>query len=342
MHHQASLPAAGPAGPATAGVTVPASTRAALLRLAAEASGAVSVAEAAEPLVAWLEAAAGEADMRARYRALAREPVSTGAEGGVARLLAGARARYAERQAAVWRAALEAGHRAEAVALAAEPPWEQPESEADEMGEAREIPGRCPRCRARVTVGVTVMIRHLPGCAAAAVKSAAYARAHRTGRAAGPPSLVTSPAPCATAVPPPPLAGPAAVPAAAAGIDGGQPDVRPTVRHRNRRGQGQERASAQRGCAYTTASSRFTPEPEPENGMRPWVVARWFVSGARVWAWVADAGRWVMATARRIIRGENGGLRVRVDFDEWPSHARVDIEKGWEFSDLEPERAGAW
>src|SRR5260370_9887951 len=75
--------------------------------------------------------------------------------------------------------------------------------------------------------------------------------------------------------------------------------------------------------------------------MRWWVLARGFVSGARLWSWVADAGRWVMATARRIIRGENGGLRVRVDFDEWPSHARVDIEEGWEFSDLDPERAGA-
>ena len=203
---------------------------------------------------------------------------------------------------AEWRARLEASHRAEAVALAAEPVWEPPESEADETGEARPVPGQCPRCRARVNVGVTVAIRHRPGCAVAAVKAAVRARARRTGRAACPPETAS-----AACQPAPPLAEPAEAPCAAAGTSAGTPqipDVRPAVRHRNRR-RGRDRV--RRSCgAY---SSRLRA------GIRPGLVARWFVSGTRVLA------EGLAGTARRL-QLVGGQIWAAVDLDGWPGTTR--------------------
>jgi hypothetical protein len=228
---------------------------------------------------------------------------------------------------AEWRARLEASHRAEAAMLAAAPPWQKPRSEAEETGQARPVPGRCPRCRAAATVGVTVVIRHLPGCAVAAVTTAARARARGAGGVPCPPASITSAAPCASAVP-----GPRSAPTGQAG----RREVRAphAARDHDPRDGGRSRdRRRQRGRVYTCASAG--PRPEPQHRVRPWVVARWFVSGARVWAWVADAGGWMMATARRIIRDRGGRLRVRLDLDSW-----VD-RRPYLISDLEPVWAGA-
>lgn len=102
-------------------------------------------------------------------------------------------------------------------------------------------------------------------------------------------------------------------------------DVQPAMRHCNRRGrhgQGQgTHGCRRRGVRYTTASQGFEPEPselereaEAEDGIRPWVVLRWFVSGCRVFV-----GGW-RATVRGVIRRIGGRLKVWVDFDAgWAS-----------------------
>ena len=217
---------------------------------------------------------------------------------------------------AEWRARLEASHRAEAVALAAEPVWEPPESEADETGEARPVPGQCPRCRARVNVGVTVAIRHRPGCAVAAVKAAVCARARRTGRVACPPAA-------------------AAEPLAAVA------DVRPALRHRNRNGCRPRRRRRQRG-SYTSQAPALAAQEEMRHrrereeeqirrhgGIRPWVVLRWFVSGCRV-----AVNGW-LASVRGVIHWADGRLKVWVGFDDgwapeqWALDDVIDVDSAW-------------
>lgn len=228
---------------------------------------------------------------------------------------------------AMWRAWIEGSHRDEAAGHALHAP--------------KLIQGRCPRCRVSVSVGATVVIRHLPGCAVAAVKAAAFARARRTGRAVCP-ATVSAPAACSVpsrASAPPedgaePDRGQSDVPAVA--------DVRPAMRHRNRHGrrsQGQEHG---RGCGtYTTASPGFEPDPfdleresKPQDGIRPWVVLRWFVSGCRV---VVQG--WV-ATVRGVIRRKDGKLKARLDFDDWPRNVHSEVPEWWALDYLiEPESA---
>src|SRR6266566_8027498 len=92
--------------------------------------------------------------------------------------------------------------------------------------------------------------------------------------------------------------------------------------HRRRR---RHQPGRERGRVYTSQAPRTEAEEDMRRGgARPWVVLRWFVSGARVLC----AG--FLATVRRIVRDEYGRLCVRVDFDDW------DDPQPYPFADLEP------
>ncbi len=197
----------------------------------------------------------------------------------------------------------------------------------------------CVHCRAPVTVGVRVRIRHMPGCAVAAVKAAVRTRARRTGRAAWPPETTS-----AACQPAPPLAEPAEAPCAAAGTRAGPPqiaDVRPGVRHRNRNGCRPRRRRRQRG-SYTSQAPALAAQEEMRHrrereeeqigrhgGIRPWVVLRWFVSGCRV-----AVNGW-LASVRGVIHWADGRLKVWVGFDDgwapehWALDDVIDVDSAW-------------
>jgi hypothetical protein len=220
--------------------------------------------------------------------------------------------------------------------------WRRVAADERELEEARRHAGghktgpdstyrpRCPHCHGIPAVGAVVRIVHASGCPRARVHA---------GRAAA--AAVCQPEPAR-----PPVraaAEPAAVPGPAAAAVRDRRAGR--ARHGNRGNRGRQR---RRGCAWTSASPAVGEHEEPggPQRFRPWVIASWFVSGARVWAWVAEAGRWVAATARRIFLDENGFTRVRVDLDEWDCGWHGDPAgpgdpSACHISDLEPEWAAA-
>jgi len=160
----------------------------------------------------------------------------------------------------------------------------------------------CQSCRGPVMIGATVRIAHAASCARRAAMTAARAAAARAARPAAP--AVSEPAPVTV---------PARRPAPARRHP-------PVPEQRTGPGQHQDRPS----CARRSRQARADQELG-QAGIRPHVVLRWFVSGCRI----AVSG-W-LATARKVIRGAGGRLKVVVEYADG-ARGQVDLLAWPEFN----------
>jgi hypothetical protein len=178
---------------------------------------------------------------------------------------------------------------------------------------------RCSSCQGPVVHGQTVRVAHAPGCRRRAAMVAAAPRlAARLCAAVSMPVLAV-----------PSGSQPAQVPVPAAEPPGAGPvrlEGRERHPHRQRSRPRREGVYTSQAPAMAEAEEARRREQEIDRaeeqetgrhgGIRPWVVLRWFVSGCRV-----TVEGW-LATARRIVCGEDGRLKVWVDFDDgWMSES---------------------
>jgi hypothetical protein len=178
-----------------------------------------------------------------------------------------------ERAAAVWRAWLAAGQRREAIGHLA--------ADAAELG----VTPRCPHCRMPVSVGARVSIRHRLGCprrdAASLARRIARAGGHALGRA-----RPLRPPMAAAAAPPRVEPSPSHAPAGA--------EAGASARHQDRCRD--LRRHCGRDAQRTTRPACYSHYRDGERARS----GGWYISGARVWAWVVCD--WVLGTARRLVR----------------------------------------
>jgi hypothetical protein len=200
---------------------------------------------------------------------------------------------------AVWHARLADSHRREAARTLA--------GGDHKLGAA----ARCPSCRGPVMIGATVRIAHAAACARQALR----ARRAAARTAAG--VCLTAPDSAACALP------------ASAPAPEGKPRLEGPRRHPHR--QRVRRRLRHRARAYTSQ----TPGSERKHdGIRPWVVRRWFVSGSRV-----IVQGWT-GTARSVVC-RWGRVLIQVELDECP--------QGWDspvtlfdLPGIEPLHAPSW
>ena len=199
---------------------------------------------------------------------------------------------------------------------------------------------RCPSCQGPVVHGQTVRVAHAPGCRRRAAMVAAVPRL--AARLCAAVSMPTPAFPAASQ--------PSQLPASAAGPPEAEP-ARLEGRERHSHRQGRRRSRLRRDCVYTSQAPAMAEAEEARRreqeigraeeqethrhgGIRPSVVLRWFVSGCRVMV-----EGW-LATARRIVCGEDGRLKIWVDFDDGWKPESYDILTGLEQGGL--RTASAW
>ncbi len=171
--------------------------------------------------------------------------------------------------------------------------------------------GRCPSCRGPVRIGATVRIAHAAACAAQALRASRAAARLAAG------VRVVTPDAAACALP------------ASAPAPEREPCLEGPRRHPHR--QRRRRRLRHRARAYTSQ----TPGSERKrDGIRPWVVRRWFVSGSRV-----SVQGWA-GTARNVVC-RWGRVLVQVELDECPQGWDSPV-KLFDLPGIEPLSASAW